>query len=141
VFEQFSLQQAQDFYGAIEWVAKQPWCSGKVGTWGISYWAMYSPLMASTTRLRTFTTNHTIGGRPTPISQHDAGRIYLFLSFLLNNRQYLLKIIERLGIDKSISVGNRPAINYIGNGALHFLRTECIGYVRYIEDQGRDMPR
>lgn len=39
-FEQFSLQEARDFYDAIEWTAKQPWCNGKVGTWGFSYYAM-----------------------------------------------------------------------------------------------------
>jgi len=39
-YEQFSLQQARDFYDAIEWAAKQEWCNGNVGTWRISYWAM-----------------------------------------------------------------------------------------------------
>jgi len=39
-FEQFSQQTARDFYDAIEWTAKQPWCTGKVGTWGFSYYAM-----------------------------------------------------------------------------------------------------
>ena len=34
-----SCQEALDFYDAIEWAAKQPWCSGSVGTLGISYHA------------------------------------------------------------------------------------------------------
>jgi putative CocE/NonD family hydrolase len=34
-----SYQEAVDFYDAIEWTAKQPWCSGKIGTLGISYHA------------------------------------------------------------------------------------------------------
>jgi putative CocE/NonD family hydrolase len=34
-----SYQEALDFYDAIEWIAKQPWCSGKIGTLGISYHA------------------------------------------------------------------------------------------------------
>jgi predicted acyl esterase len=34
-----SYQEAIDFYDAIEWVARQPWCTGKVGTCGISYHA------------------------------------------------------------------------------------------------------
>ncbi|MBI3044800.1 MAG: CocE/NonD family hydrolase [Betaproteobacteria bacterium] len=34
-----SYQESVDFYDAIEWVAKQPWCSGKIGTLGISYHA------------------------------------------------------------------------------------------------------
>jgi hypothetical protein len=36
----WSLQEATDFYDAIEWAAKQPWCSGKVGLTGISYYAI-----------------------------------------------------------------------------------------------------
>lgn len=33
----FSDQEAQDYYDLIEWVASQPWCTGKVGTNGVSY--------------------------------------------------------------------------------------------------------
>lgn len=36
----FSHQEATDFYDAIEWVARQGWCSGNVGATGISYYAM-----------------------------------------------------------------------------------------------------
>jgi predicted acyl esterase len=39
-FEQFSLQEARDFYDSIEWLAKQPWCNGNVGIWGAGYFAM-----------------------------------------------------------------------------------------------------
>ena len=34
-----SYQESLDFYDAIEWVARLPWCSGKIGTLGISYHA------------------------------------------------------------------------------------------------------
>jgi hypothetical protein len=34
-----SYQESVDFYDAIEWIARQPWCSGKLGTLGISYHA------------------------------------------------------------------------------------------------------
>lgn len=34
------LAHAQDFYDAIEWAAAQPWSSGKVGTIGISFYAI-----------------------------------------------------------------------------------------------------
>ena len=37
--EPSSYQEAVDFYDAIEWIAKRPWCSGKIGTLGISYHA------------------------------------------------------------------------------------------------------
>jgi hypothetical protein len=43
----FSQQEAVDFYDAIEWAAKQPWCSGNVGTSGISYFAMTQWLVAN----------------------------------------------------------------------------------------------
>jgi predicted acyl esterase len=34
-----SYQESLDFYDAIEWIAKRPWCSGSIGTLGISYHA------------------------------------------------------------------------------------------------------
>ncbi len=37
--EPSSYQEALDFYDAIEWIAKRPWCSGNIGTCGISYHA------------------------------------------------------------------------------------------------------
>src|SRR5262245_34066083 len=43
----FSLQEARDFYDAIEWCARQRWCSGRVGTSGISYFAMTQWLVAN----------------------------------------------------------------------------------------------
>ena len=38
--EPWSLAEAIDFYDAIEWAAAQPWCNGKVGLLGISYYAI-----------------------------------------------------------------------------------------------------
>jgi predicted acyl esterase len=38
--EPWSFQEAIDFYDAIEWAARQPWCSGAVGLAGISYFAI-----------------------------------------------------------------------------------------------------
>jgi predicted acyl esterase len=38
--EPWSLAEAIDFYDAIEWAAAQPWCNGKVGLAGISYYAI-----------------------------------------------------------------------------------------------------
>ena len=38
--EPWSLAESIDFFDAIEWVAAQPWCSGKVGLCGISYYAI-----------------------------------------------------------------------------------------------------
>jgi predicted acyl esterase len=37
VLEPFSAHEARDFYDAIEWVAVQPWCDGRVGLYGASY--------------------------------------------------------------------------------------------------------
>jgi predicted acyl esterase len=36
----WSAREAQDLYACIEWAAREPWCSGKVGLNGISYLAM-----------------------------------------------------------------------------------------------------
>ncbi len=38
--EPWSLAESVDFYDAIEWAAAQPWCNGKVGLLGISYFAI-----------------------------------------------------------------------------------------------------
>jgi predicted acyl esterase len=38
--EPWSLAEAIDFYDAIEWAAALPWCNGKVGLSGISYFAI-----------------------------------------------------------------------------------------------------
>jgi len=43
----WSLREAIDFYDAIEWAGRQPWCSGAVGTIGISYFAMTQWLVAN----------------------------------------------------------------------------------------------
>lgn len=36
----FSVQEAEDYYDAIEWAGTQPWSNGNVGLWGMSYLAM-----------------------------------------------------------------------------------------------------
>jgi predicted acyl esterase len=36
----FSDQEAEDYFDVIEWVATQPWCSGKIGLEGVSYLAI-----------------------------------------------------------------------------------------------------
>ena len=38
--EPWSLAELIDFHDAIEWAAAQPWCNGKVGLLGISYYAI-----------------------------------------------------------------------------------------------------
>jgi uncharacterized protein len=42
----WSPYEARDFYDAIEWTGRQSWCSGRVGTLGISYYAMTQWLVA-----------------------------------------------------------------------------------------------
>jgi putative CocE/NonD family hydrolase len=44
--EPWSFAEAVDFYDAIEWAAAQPWCNGKVGLLGISYYAINQWLVA-----------------------------------------------------------------------------------------------
>ncbi|MGB5079354.1 MAG: CocE/NonD family hydrolase [Burkholderiales bacterium] len=43
----WSSSEARDFHDAIEWAARQSWSSGRVGTSGISYFAMTQWLVAS----------------------------------------------------------------------------------------------
>jgi predicted acyl esterase len=43
----WSLQEALDFHDAIEWAARQPWSNGKVGTLGVSYYAITQWLVAN----------------------------------------------------------------------------------------------
>lgn len=40
-------QTTQDAYHAIEWLAKQPWCDGKVGMLGASYFSMIAKRVAA----------------------------------------------------------------------------------------------
>src|SRR3990172_7771420 len=35
--DEYTDTETRDGYDAVEWLAVQPWCSGKVGMWGISY--------------------------------------------------------------------------------------------------------
>ena len=46
-FDPWSRQEALDFYDCIEWAARQRWCNGRIGTSGISYFAMNQWLVAS----------------------------------------------------------------------------------------------
>jgi len=39
-YSNYSPREAQDVAEAIEWLADQPWCSGKVGMFGVSYFAV-----------------------------------------------------------------------------------------------------
>ena len=39
-YEPWSRAESVDYYDAIEWAAAQPWCNGKVGLCGISYFAI-----------------------------------------------------------------------------------------------------
>ena len=43
----FSVQQAEDYYDAIEWAGTQPWSNGAVGLWGMSYLAITQHTAAS----------------------------------------------------------------------------------------------
>ena len=43
----FSVQQAEDYYDAIEWAGAQPWSNGNVGLWGMSYLALTQHTVAA----------------------------------------------------------------------------------------------
>jgi len=44
---EYAPQEQLDGYDAVEWLAKQDWCTGEVGMWGISYGGYASVLVAS----------------------------------------------------------------------------------------------
>ena len=46
-FEFMGLNEQQDYLELIAWIVKQPWCSGRVGGIGQSYYAMAQWLMAT----------------------------------------------------------------------------------------------
>ncbi|HET7090139.1 MAG TPA: CocE/NonD family hydrolase, partial [Anaerolineae bacterium] len=35
--DEYTRDETQDGYDAVEWLAAQPWCSGRAGMWGVSY--------------------------------------------------------------------------------------------------------
>ena len=39
-------QTIQDIYEVIEWIARQPWCDGNVGMFGVSYFAVVQKRVA-----------------------------------------------------------------------------------------------
>ena len=43
-----SKREQQDIYNCVEWMAVQPWCTGKIGIIGISYYACSAWLAAQT---------------------------------------------------------------------------------------------
>jgi len=48
-WDPFSPHHKTDGYDLVEWIAKQPWCSGNVGTYGLSYMGWTSWWTASQT--------------------------------------------------------------------------------------------
>jgi predicted acyl esterase len=40
ILDNFSPRESKDYYDSIEWAASQPWCNGRVGLCGVSYYAM-----------------------------------------------------------------------------------------------------
>src|SRR3954447_12228185 len=47
-WEPFIETERNDGYDLVEWTARQPWCNGKVGTYGTSYMGINQMLMSKT---------------------------------------------------------------------------------------------
>jgi len=43
----YAAEQSRDGYDLVEWIAKQPWCDGKVGMVGISYFGVIQLMIAA----------------------------------------------------------------------------------------------
>ena len=59
--EPWSLAESVDFYDAIEWAAAQPWCNGKVGLLGISYYR-HQPVVRRQPATAVAEGDHSVGG-------------------------------------------------------------------------------
>lgn len=44
----FDPQEARDGHAVVEWIARQPWCDGQVGMWGVSYGGITALAVAAT---------------------------------------------------------------------------------------------
>ena len=77
----FSEHQGKSYYEAIEWIAKQPWCSGKVGLNGVSFLAITQYHLAAC---------QAYGGPPPSLMLHfSLGRAYRCVSrYILCRRSY-----------------------------------------------------
>lgn len=47
VYDFLGPKEVRDTYEVIEWIARQPWCTGKVGMFGVSYFARIQIAVAS----------------------------------------------------------------------------------------------
>lgn len=103
VYEQFSLQEAKDYYDAIEWAAKQEWSNGKVGLWGASYYAMiqYNVAQLQPPSLKAMVP---IGG------DINSYRDYIFMGGLYNTFNFISKVVcgEWKGVDWISIAHNNP---------------------------------
>ncbi len=46
--DEYTAEETQDGHDAVEWLAAQPWCTGRVGMWGLSYGGFTSIQVAAT---------------------------------------------------------------------------------------------
>jgi hypothetical protein len=49
IFDEYSQQEEEDALEVISWLAEQPWCSGSVGMWGMS-WGGFNALQVAARR-------------------------------------------------------------------------------------------
>ena len=46
--DEYTVEETRDGHDVVEWLAAQPWCSGSVGMWGLSYGGFTSIQVAAT---------------------------------------------------------------------------------------------
>ena len=69
-FYQAFVNDRDDGYDTIEWMAKQSWCTGKVGMFGIS-WGGFNALQVAA-RAQFFVEAGAVGAQPHPLDAHGA---------------------------------------------------------------------
>jgi len=83
----FSDQEAQDCYDLIEWLARQPWCNGRIGMSGVSYlaWIQYKVAALRPPHLAAINPWEGASDFYRELATHG-GIPCIFLPFLLNDR-------------------------------------------------------
>ncbi len=82
------IHEREDGRDTLDWIARQPWCNGKIGMWGISYLAYCAILEApdSHPALKTIVFMSGWGDTQSMTSPGGAMRLMLALQWTLSNQ-------------------------------------------------------
>lgn len=129
----------QDGYDTVEWLARQPWCNGRVGMWGVSYLG-FTTMAAALTR-----PPHLVAGLTAqPSSDQFTDRTYIDGVFSLgsggwNSRSASEDVIARLPAgERAGATRELEEFNRLGDAAYTVLPITAIPFQRLIPHLWRD---